>query len=123
MTNHVKPSRFMVSEACGSHITKTIVLVFVYTQQDWYPHSPLPLRLLVQMPSTMTTLAGYEGNVVMGVGYLQSYEHMGMFKVECVSGCKCEGSPQLLPHPMLFRSANEVWCSVISTTVLHCALP
>ena len=46
-----------------------------------------------QMPSTVSTLAGYTGNVVMGVGYLQSYEHMGMFKVDCVSGCKCEGMP------------------------------
>ncbi len=45
------------------------------------------------MPSTVSTLAGYTGNVVMGVGYLQSYAHMGMFKVDCVSGCKCEGMP------------------------------
>ena len=56
------------------------------------------------MPSTVSTLAGYAGNVVMGVGYLQSYQHMGMFKVECASGCKCEG--------MLGRNAN--WGSGLS---------
>ena len=47
----------------------------------------------VQMPSTVSTLANYAGNVVMGVGYLQSYLHMGMFKIECVNVCKCEGVP------------------------------
>ena len=70
----------------------------------------------------MTTLAGYEGNVVMGVGYLQSYEHMGMFKVECVSGCKCEGKPRLLPHITLFRSEDGLGCSTSSMIVLHSAL-
>ena len=57
-----------------------------------------------QMPSTVSTLANYAGKVVMGVGYLQSYEHMGIFKIECVSGCECEGVP----------SKNANWGSALS---------
>ena len=29
---------------------------------------------------------------MLAVGYLVSYEHMGLFSVQCVSGCRCAGA-------------------------------
>ena len=34
------------------------------------------------------------GEVLLGLGMLESYEHMGYYSVECVSGCTCAGIPQ-----------------------------
>ena len=32
-----------------------------------------------------------KGEILMALGYLASYQHMGSFSVECVAGCACEG--------------------------------
>ena len=32
-----------------------------------------------------------KGDILLALGYLTSYEHMGAFSVACVSGCTCEG--------------------------------
>ena len=32
-----------------------------------------------------------KGDVLLALGYLTSYEHMGAFSVACVSGCACTG--------------------------------
>ena len=32
-----------------------------------------------------------QGEILMGLGYLGSYQHMGSFSVKCQAGCTCEG--------------------------------
>ena len=32
-----------------------------------------------------------EGEILMALGYLASYQHMGSFSIECVAGCACAG--------------------------------
>ena len=78
---------------CYSTLPHAYHLLFMVVEANSRASKYIQPGVHVQMPSTVSTLADYAGNVVMGVGYLQSYEHMGMFKVECVSGCMCEGMP------------------------------
>ena len=46
---------------------------------------------MLQTPSTISTLADYTGDTVLGIGYLVSFQHMGHFNVDCISGCHCDG--------------------------------
>ena len=32
-----------------------------------------------------------KGDILLALRYLRSYEHMGSFSIECISGCTCEG--------------------------------
>ena len=41
--------------------------------------------------NTTSTHKNFEGDILLALGYLVSYEHMGMFSIECLHGCKCEG--------------------------------
>ncbi len=34
------------------------------------------------------------GDVLLALGLLKSFEHMGSLSIECVSGCTCNGIPQ-----------------------------
>ncbi|DBA66272.1 TPA: hypothetical protein ACH3X2_002527 [Trebouxia sp. C0005] len=56
----------------------------------WRTLEPLQ-SIVIETPSTMSSLAGYQGDTLLGIGYLESFNHMGQFSVECISGCQCEG--------------------------------
>ena len=63
----------------------------------------------------------FKGDILLAVGYLVSYEHMGRFSVGCVSGCQCEGVHNI--------SSTHIWHSSIykfiyfsATQHEHCRL-
>ena len=41
--------------------------------------------------NTKSSVAHIEGDIMLAVGYLVSYEGMGLFSIQCASGCECEG--------------------------------
>lgn len=45
--------------------------------------------------------------VLIGVGILRSYEHMGIAELTCVSGCECE--PSLMDGHWDSRTSQSEW--------------
>ena len=46
---------------------------------------------LCQVSSVSGKANNQQGEILMALGYLASYQHMGSFSVECIAGCACEG--------------------------------
>ena len=44
-------------------------------------------------------LAGFEGELTIGLGFLLSYQHMGVARIECVAGCTCRPREFSFLHP------------------------
>ena len=49
------------------------------------------LLVLHLQVDTKTGQMKYKGDILLALSYLRSYEHMGSFSIECISGCTCEG--------------------------------
>ena len=65
-------------------------------------HTQFQSRMATRAPSngavdgplqvnTSSPIQHIKGDIMLAVGYLESYEGMGRFDVECMSGCACEG--------------------------------
>ena len=50
-------------------------------------------------------------DVVIGIGFLTSYEHMGMAYLECRSGCKC--GKKTLQGMIDVHASQTDWCALI----------
>ena len=49
------------------------------------------MRLFCQVSSVSGQSDNQDGEILMALGYLASYQHMGSFSIDCVAGCVCEG--------------------------------
>ena len=47
-------------------------------------------------------------DIIIGIGFLTSYEHMGMAHVECRSGCKCKRKE--LQGMIDVKASQTDWC-------------
>ena len=75
----------------------------------------------VAQVDTRSSHKNFKGDVLMAVGYLVSYEHMGRFSVACVSGCRCEGVHNISgTHPWTSSIYKFIYFS--ATQHEHCRL-
>ena len=56
---------------------------------------------------------GGDHDVVLGIGFLTSYEHMGMAYLECRSGCKCKR--KTLQGMIDVKASQTDWCAKIGS--------
>ena len=76
---------------------------------------------------TRSTHKNFDGDVLLAVGYLVSYENMGRFSVGCVSGCLCDGAHNIsTSHPwptsiykLIYFSATQHEHCRIRVTSIH----
>ena len=78
------------------------------------------MKCLAQV-NTTSEHKNFQGDVLLALGYLVSYEHMGFFSVECLSGCACEGIPN---HSATHQSHSSIFKFVYfaATQNSHCRL-
>ena len=65
----------------------------------------------------INTKKDVDHDVVIGIGFLTSYEHMGMAYLECRSGCKCKRKE--LQGMIDVKASQTDWCA-FRTTVESC---
>lgn len=64
----------------------------------------------------------YRGNsqVLIGIGILKSYEHMGIAEMSCVSGCECE--PLLMDGQWESKTSQSEWQYASGPLLFSCLI-
>ncbi len=66
----------------------------------------------------INTAKDVDHDVVIGIGFLTSYEHMGMAYLECREGCKCKRKE--LQGMIDVKASQTDWCAELSVAVVSC---
>ncbi len=62
----------------------------------------------------INTAKDVDHDVVIGIGFLTSYEHMGMAYLECREGCKCKRKE--LQGMIDVKASQTDWCAGVSVS-------